>query len=131
FGFVLLCLTLGVLSSISELESDLIQSTVYLELVMLLWIAIELGLRVWSAGCRSRHQGVAGRLRFLRRPLCIIDIILVAASVTTMIVGTTQEHFPQAVLSGLRFFQILRMVRMDRKGGTWKLLGSVVWAHRQ
>ena len=24
-----------------------------------------------------------------------------------------------------------RMVRMDRRGGTWKLLGSVVYAHRQ
>jgi potassium voltage-gated channel KQT-like subfamily protein len=23
------------------------------------------------------------------------------------------------------------MVRVDRRGGTWKLLGSVVWAHRQ
>jgi len=31
----------------------------------------------------------------------------------------------------LRFLQILRMVRMDRRGGTWKLLGSVVYAHRQ
>ena len=31
----------------------------------------------------------------------------------------------------VRFFQILRMVRMDRRGGTWKLLGTVVYAHRQ
>ena len=23
------------------------------------------------------------------------------------------------------------MVRMDRRGGSWKLLGSVMWAHRQ
>ena len=59
------------------------------------------------------------------------DMILVLASIGTLVVGSTQEQFPQAVLSGLRFFQILRMVRMDRKGGTWKLLGSVVWAHRQ
>ncbi|GFO23954.1 potassium voltage-gated channel subfamily kqt member 1 [Plakobranchus ocellatus] len=58
-------------------------------------------------------------------------MILVLASIGTLVVGSTQEQFPQAVLSGLRFFQILRMVRMDRKGGTWKLLGSVVWAHRQ
>lgn len=29
----------------------------------------------------------------------------------------------------MRFLQILRMVRMDRRGGTWKLLGSVVYAH--
>lgn len=36
-----------------------------------------------------------------------------------------------SALRGLRFFQILRMVRMDRRGGTWKLLGSVIYAHRQ
>ncbi|CAG5132674.1 unnamed protein product, partial [Candidula unifasciata] len=131
FLFVLVCLTMGVLSSISEFEKLLLQYAVYLEIVMLLWILLELGLRVWSAGCRSRYQGKSGRLRFLRRPLCLIDMILVLASVSSLIVGSTQEHFSQAVLSGLRFFQILRMVRMDRKGGSWKLLGSVVWAHRQ
>ena len=42
------------------------------EIVMLLWILLELCLRVWSAGCRSRYQGKTGRLRFVRRPLCII-----------------------------------------------------------
>lgn len=39
--------------------------------------------------------------------------------------------FATSALRGLRFFQILRMLRMDRRGGTWKLLGSVVYAHRQ
>lgn len=39
--------------------------------------------------------------------------------------------FAASALRGLRFFQILRMVRMDRRGGSWKLLGSVVYAHRQ
>ena len=58
-------------------------------------------------------------------------MVLIMASVTTLIVGSTQERFATSVISGLRFFQILRMVRMDRRGGTWKLLGSVVWAHRQ
>ncbi|CAG5131755.1 unnamed protein product, partial [Candidula unifasciata] len=131
FMFVLLCLTLSVLSSITEFESILIQYAVYVEIIMLVWIMVELGLRVWSAGCRSRYQGKTGRMRFLRRPLCIIDIILSLASICTLAAGSTQDQFPQTVLSGLRFFQILRVVRLDRKGGTWKLLGSVVWAHRQ
>uniref|UniRef100_A0A158RA41 Potassium voltage-gated channel subfamily KQT member 5 n=1 Tax=Taenia asiatica TaxID=60517 RepID=A0A158RA41_TAEAS len=34
-------------------------------------------------------------------------------------------------LRGLRFFQILRMIRVDRRAGSFKLLASVVWAHRQ
>ena len=28
-------------------------------------------------------------------------------------------------------FQILRMLHVDRQGGTWRLLGSVVFIHRQ
>ncbi len=41
------------------------------------------------------------------------------------------KNFATAAFRGLRFFQILRMLRVDRRGGTWKLLGTVVWAHRQ
>lgn len=28
--------------------------------------------RLWSSGCRSRYQGGIGRLKFLKRPFCII-----------------------------------------------------------
>jgi len=34
-------------------------------------------------------------------------------------------------LRGIRFLQILRMLHVDRQGGTWRLLGSVVFIHRQ
>ena len=37
--------------------------------------------------------------------------------------------FATSALRSLRFLQIVRMVRVDRRGGTWKLLGSVVYAH--
>ena len=32
---------------------------------------------------------------------------------------------------GVRFLQILRMLHVDRQGGTWRLLCSVVYIHRQ
>jgi len=32
---------------------------------------------------------------------------------------------------GVRFLQILRMLHVDRQGGTWRLLGSVIYLHRQ
>ena len=32
-------------------------------------------------------------------------------------------------MRSFRFLQILRLVRVDRRGGTWKLLSSVVLAH--
>ena len=59
------------------------------------------------------------------------DVITIAASVVVLGLGSSGQVFATSALRGLRFFQILRMVRMDRRGGTWKLLGSVVYAHRQ
>ncbi|RVE53752.1 hypothetical protein evm_001644 [Chilo suppressalis] len=89
------------------------------------------GTRLWSSGCRSRYQGSIGRLKFLRRPFCIIDVTTILASLVVLGMGSSGQVFAASALRGLRFFQILRMVRMDRRGGTWKLLGSVVYAHRQ
>ncbi|KAL9700276.1 hypothetical protein quinque_003717 [Culex quinquefasciatus] len=59
------------------------------------------------------------------------DIVTIIASIVVLVMGTSGQVFATSALRGLRFFQILRMVRMDRRGGTWKLLGSVVYAHRQ
>lgn len=58
-------------------------------------------------------------------------MIVIVASVAVLAIGSSGQVFAASALRGLRFFQILRMVRMDRRGGTWKLLGSVVYAHRQ
>ncbi|CAG7733314.1 unnamed protein product, partial [Allacma fusca] len=60
-----------------------------------------------------------------------LDVITIVASLIVLSEGSSGRVFAASALRGLRFFQILRMVRVDRRGGTWKLLGSVVWAHRQ
>ncbi len=43
---------------------------------MVIWLAIELGLRVWSAGCRSRYQTLIGRLRFMKKPFCALGLLV-------------------------------------------------------
>ncbi|XP_052125454.1 potassium voltage-gated channel subfamily KQT member 4-like isoform X7 [Frankliniella occidentalis] len=129
FCVVFTCLVLSVFSTIDtyvEVASDILLKT---EMVVVIWFVIEFVLRLWSSGCRSIYQGGCGRLKFLRRPFCIIDIITILASLVVLSMGSSGQVL--TALRGLRFFQILRMVRMDRRGGTWKLLGSVVYAHRQ
>ncbi len=61
------------------------------------------------------------------------DLIMILATILTLCLNIRSGNgvFAASALRGLRFFQILRMLRMDRRGGTWKLLGSVVYAHRQ
>lgn len=53
---------------------------------------------------------------------------MLIASVPVVAVGN-QGNVLATSLRSLRFLQILRMLRMDRRGGTWKLLGSAICAH--
>ncbi|KAG9493739.1 hypothetical protein GDO78_001554 [Eleutherodactylus coqui] len=96
---------------------------------MIVVFGLEYIIRIWSAGCCCRYRGWQGRLRYARKPFCVIDIIVLIASVAVVSAGSQGNIFATSALRSLRFLQILRMVRMDRRGGTWKLLGSVVYAH--
>ena len=56
-------------------------------------------------------------------------MMVLIASVSVLAAGSQGNVFATSAIRSLRFLQILRMLRMDRRGGTWKLLGSVVYAH--
>ncbi|RXN26241.1 potassium voltage-gated channel subfamily KQT member 4 isoform X1 [Labeo rohita] len=99
------------------------------EFVMIVVFGLEYFVRIWAAGCCCRYRGWQGRLRFARKPFCVIDFIVFVASLAVIAAGTQGNIFATSALRSMRFLQILRMVRMDRRGGTWKLLGSVVYAH--
>ena len=61
----------------------------------------------------------------------VLDLIVVTASIIVLSVGSNGQVFATSAIRGIRFLQILRMLHVDRQGGTWRLLGSVVFIHRQ
>ena len=61
----------------------------------------------------------------------ITDLIVVVASLVVLTLGSNGQVFATSAIRGIRFLQILRMLHVDRQGGTWRLLGSVVFIHRQ
>ncbi|KAI5629120.1 potassium voltage-gated channel subfamily KQT member 5 isoform X1 [Silurus asotus] len=129
FVLVFGCLVLSVFSTIPDNQELLSRALFILEFVMIIVFGMEYLIRIWSAGCCCRYRGWQGRLRFARKPFSIIDIIVLIASVAVVSAGSQGNIFAASALRSMRFLQILRMVRMDRRGGTWKLLGSVVYAH--
>ncbi|XP_054654658.1 potassium voltage-gated channel subfamily KQT member 4-like isoform X2 [Dunckerocampus dactyliophorus] len=131
FVFILVfgCLVLSVFSTIPAHQEISSHCLLILEFVMIVVFGLEYIIRIWSAGCCCRYRGWQGRLRFARKPFCVIDIIVLIASVAVVSAGSQGNIFAASALRSLRFLQIVRMVRMDRRGGTWKLLGSVVYAH--
>ncbi|XP_067276920.1 potassium voltage-gated channel subfamily KQT member 5 isoform X3 [Pseudorasbora parva] len=129
FTLVFGCLVLSVFSTIPAHIDFSNHCLLILEFVMIVVFGLEYIIRIWSAGCCCRYRGWQGRLRFARKPFCVIDIIVLIASIAVVSAGSQGNIFATSALRSLRFLQILRMVRMDRRGGTWKLLGSVVYAH--
>ncbi|XP_028330240.1 potassium voltage-gated channel subfamily KQT member 1.1 [Gouania willdenowi] len=132
FLIVLACLILSVLSTIEQYQA-LAHSTLFwvVSVIYFIIFGVEYFVRLWSAGCRSKYVGFRGRLRFARKPISIIDLIVVVASIIVLGVGSKGQVFATSAIRGIRFLQILRMLHVDRQGGTWRLLGSVVFIHRQ
>lgn len=129
FLLVFSCLVLSVFSTIKEYEKSSEDALYILEVVTIVVFGVEYMVRIWAAGCCCRYRGWRGRLKFARKPFCVIDIMVLIASVSVLAAGTQGNVFATSAIRSLRFLQILRMIRMDRRGGTWKLLGSVVYAH--
>ncbi|XP_064921251.1 potassium voltage-gated channel subfamily KQT member 1 isoform X5 [Columba livia] len=131
FLIVLICLIFSVLSTIEQYAALATGTLFWMEIVLVVFFGTEYVVRLWSAGCRSKYVGVWGRLRFARKPISIIDLIVVVASMIVLCVGSKGQVFATSAIRGIRFLQILRMLHVDRQGGTWRLLGSVVFIHRQ
>uniref|UniRef100_A0AAQ6ISH9 Potassium voltage-gated channel subfamily KQT member 1 n=1 Tax=Anabas testudineus TaxID=64144 RepID=A0AAQ6ISH9_ANATE len=131
FLIVLACLFLSVLSTIDQYQALAHTTLFWVEIVLVVFFGVEYFVRLWSAGCRSKYVGIWGRLRFARKPISIIDLIVVVASIIVLSVGSKGQVFATSAVRGIRFLQILRMLHVDRQGGTWRLLGSVVFIHRQ
>ncbi|KAE8574391.1 hypothetical protein XENTR_v10003414 [Xenopus tropicalis] len=129
FLLVFSCLVLSVFSTIKEYESSSEGALYILEIITIVVFGVEYFVRIWAAGCCCRYRGWRGRLKFARKPFCVIDIMVLIASIAVLSAGSQGNVFATSALRSLRFLQILRMIRMDRRGGTWKLLGSVVYAH--
>ncbi|XP_077579506.1 potassium voltage-gated channel subfamily KQT member 2-like isoform X3 [Stigmatopora nigra] len=129
FLLVFSCLILSVFATIKEFKNSSESALYILEIVTIVVFGVEYMVRIWAAGCCCRYRGWRGRLKFARKPFCVIDIMVLVASVSVLAAGSQGNVFATSAIRSLRFLQILRMLRMDRRAGTWKLLGSVVYAH--
>ena len=88
---------------------------------------LEYVLRLWSCGCHGRFKGYMGRLKFARRFFSILDLttLLITALVFFESIYMTAKNpgEPQSesrllatsVLRALRFLQVVRMIRVDRR----------------
>ena len=87
--------------------------------------SLELGLRLFCAGVDPRYAGLRGRLRFLKTPLVVIDLI----AVLPFILASALEVDLSVTLS-LRLFRLLRLLKMGRYLESLQMLGRVAGNRR-
>nr|XP_042895092.1 potassium voltage-gated channel subfamily KQT member 1 isoform X3 [Parasteatoda tepidariorum] len=131
YSSILGTLLLSVLSTVAENQIIYSEAVYIVEVILAIVFTTEYVARVWSAGCRGKYVGFWGRLRFITKPICIIDLIIISSSIFVIILGSDGYTFGIKAIRGVRFLQILRMLHVDREGGCWRLLGSVIMEHRQ
>uniref|UniRef100_A0A8C7Z2J5 Potassium voltage-gated channel subfamily KQT member 2 n=1 Tax=Oryzias sinensis TaxID=183150 RepID=A0A8C7Z2J5_9TELE len=72
FLLVFSCLVLSVFSTIREYEKSSEDALYILEVVTIVVFGVEYMVRIWAAGCCCRYRGWRGRLKFARKPFCVI-----------------------------------------------------------
>uniref|UniRef100_A0A4W3HLN3 Potassium voltage-gated channel subfamily KQT member 1 n=1 Tax=Callorhinchus milii TaxID=7868 RepID=A0A4W3HLN3_CALMI len=102
FLIVLVCLIFSVMSTIDDYRYFANQALVWMELVVTVYFGAAMVIRMYSAGCRSKYVGFWGRLRFARKPISIIDLIVVVASIIVLCVGSNGQVFATSAISGIR-----------------------------
>ncbi|CAN5679135.1 ion transporter [soil metagenome] len=74
---ILASVAVAVLSTEPVIRSIAQPGLFYLELILGTAFLIEYVTRVWSAGSQPQFSGLGGRIRYMRQPLAIIDLIAV------------------------------------------------------
>ena len=95
---------------------------------------VEFLIRFWCVDQRLAFKGLKGRIRFLLRPIQIIELTLIIISIIILSTGCIKktnffELGPEA-LSAVKFFQIFRFFYIDRQAQTWIILSKVIKQHR-
>lgn len=89
--------------------------------------AVEYGARLWSCVERSQHtlrHPCTGRLRWMRKPLSALDLIVLVTFLVDFILGAASAGVN--VLRLLRLLRVLSFLRFERRSKAFKRLAYVL-----
>ncbi|RUS85068.1 hypothetical protein EGW08_007162 [Elysia chlorotica] len=132
FMMVLVCLIFSVLSTIDQYETFANETLFWMEIFLVCFFGLEYAIRLWSAGCRSKYLGFRGRFRFARKPISIIDLIVVVASICVFTIGSEGQVFATSAIRQVRtMIALSTVIYLHRQVRTMIALGTVIYLHRQ
>lgn len=106
FMLVITCLVINVFSTLQEFEVIGWQIFIYIQSFIVLWITIELMVRVWSASCHKKYEGWRGKLYYLSSVLRIIDLSVIVVSVVVIWLDSQSAHWVFAATAAMHIIRL-------------------------
>ena len=142
FAIILLTIIFSALTTMEPIKEWSENILFYIELFVTIYFFIEYCLRVWSSDCLPLYRGPAGKIKFIFRPIMVIELLAFIFGVV-LIIGSFQTrkfsdtdlnnekiYFGPVALTILRFLQLVRLLYVDRKAHTWIILIKVCYKHK-
>ena len=142
FTFILILtpILLNTMSTIKPVKNKATHVLLFIEIFVTFYFFFEYCIRVWSSSYRGSYYGINGKIKFMTRPIMIIEILLFLIGSLLLIVNVLQNyssnnffqnlHIAEPFLIILRFAQLVRLLYVDRKAHTWELLMDVIIKHK-
>lgn len=124
---IVLLVTASVLAVVLETEPALMDAHHLLfqiaNFVVLVAFTVEYVARVWSAPEHPEYGGMAGRLRYMRTPMAIIDLMVVLP--LWLVLSTDLIGVQGSVVVAIRLFRVLQILKLARIPGVVKALHGI------
>jgi voltage-gated potassium channel len=99
------------------------------ETVSVLIFTVEYLLRIWSCTAAPEFQGrIAGRLKFAKEPLSIVDLLAIAPFYAELLLGGVLDL---RFLRILRLFRLFRLFRSEKLQESFAVLTRVIKGRRE
>ena len=142
FAIILLTIIFSAFTTMKPIKEWSENILFYIELFVTIYFFVEYCLRVWSSDCLPSYRGLTGKLKFIIRPILVIEllaflfgVVLIIGSFHTRKLSYNDFNYEKSylgpmVLAILRLFQLVRLLYVDRKAHTWIILIKVCYKHK-
>jgi hypothetical protein len=142
FSIILLTILFSAFTTMEPIKDWSENALFYIEFFVTFYFFVEYLLRIWSSDCRPIYRGIKAKLKFMIRPIMVIEllafifgVILIIGSSHTRKFSDTPRldqsiYFGPIALTILRFLQLVRLLYVDRKAHTWIILLDVCYKHK-
>jgi voltage-gated potassium channel len=119
-ALILLNVVAAILGTVKSVEARFHSSLRGFEIFSVTVFTIEYIARLWACVSQSEYsRPVVGRLRFMLRPIAIIDLLAVAPFYLTFFTADLR------ILRAMRLFRLFRMAKLGRYSSSLRLFGQV------